>query len=51
MPKYLDPKLRRQQMIVIVRCGGFTETKVTRSLPFALCRNFRIPGVSIFRNL
>jgi uncharacterized protein (TIGR02246 family) len=27
MPKYLAGKLGRQQMIVITRCGGFTETK------------------------
>jgi hypothetical protein len=35
------------------RCGGFTETKGNAVVTFYLfqCRNFRIPGVSIFRNL
>jgi len=40
-------------MIVIVRCGGFTETKGNAVATFYLfqCRNFGIPRVSIFRNL
>ncbi len=40
-------------MIVIARCGGFTETQGNAVAIFYLfqCRNFRIPGVSIFRNL
>jgi hypothetical protein len=40
-------------MIVIVRCGGFKETKGNAVATFYLFqrRNFRIPGVSIFRNL
>ena len=46
-------KLCRQQTIVIPGCGGFTETKGNAVVTFHLfqCRNFRIPGVSIFRNL
>ena len=53
MPEYSTGKLGRQQMIVIVRCGGFPETKGNATATFYLfqCRNFRIPGVSIFRNL
>ncbi len=40
-------------MIVIASCGGFPETKgnATAIFHFFQCRNFRIPGVSIFRNL
>jgi hypothetical protein len=40
-------------MIVIARCGGFTETKSNAVATFYLfqCRNFRISGVSILRNL
>ena len=40
-------------MIVIVRCGGFPETEGNGTAIFYLFqrRNFRIPGVSIFRNL
>jgi hypothetical protein len=40
-------------MIVIVRCGGFPEIKGNATATFYLfhCRNFRIPWVSIFRNL
>jgi hypothetical protein len=36
-----------------IRCGGFKETKGNAVATFYLfqCRNFRIPGVSIFRNL
>jgi hypothetical protein len=44
--------LGRQQIIVIAGCGGFPETKGNVIDTFYLfqCRNFRIPGVSIFRN-
>jgi hypothetical protein len=40
-------------MIVIARGGGFPETKGNAPATFYLfqCRNFRIPGVSILRNL
>jgi hypothetical protein len=40
-------------MIVIAGCNGFTETKGNEVAAFYLvqCRNFRIPWVSIFRNL
>ena len=53
MPNTSTGKLRRPQMIVIVRFGGFPETKGNATATFYLfqCRNFRIPGVSIFRNL
>jgi hypothetical protein len=53
MPNTSTGKLGRQQMIVIARCGGFPETKGNATVTFYLflCRNFRIPGVSIFRNL
>ena len=53
MPKYPTGKLGREQMIVIPRCGGFPGTKRNAIVIFYLfrCRNFRIPGVSIFRNL
>jgi hypothetical protein len=53
MPEYSTGKLGRQQMIVIVRCGGFPETKGNATATFYLfqCRNFRIRGVSISRNL
>jgi hypothetical protein len=39
-------------MIVIAWYGSFTETKGNAPATFYLfqCRNFRIPGVSIFRN-
>jgi hypothetical protein len=46
-------KLVRQHMIIIARCGGFPETKgnaIANLLSFQY-RNFRIRGVSIFRNL
>ena len=53
MPNTSTGKLGRQQMIVIVRFGRFPETKDNATATFYLfqCRNFRIPGVSIFRNL
>ena len=40
-------------MIVIAGYGGFKETKDNAVVTFQLvqCRNFRIPWVSIFRNL
>jgi hypothetical protein len=46
-------KLGRQQMIIIVRCAAFPETdgNAIDTFYFFQCRNFRIPGVSIFRNL
>ncbi len=53
MPEYSTGKLGRQQMIIIARCAGFPETKGNATATFYLfqCRNFPIPGVSIFRNL
>ena len=53
MPEYSTGKLGRQQMIVIAGCGGFPETKGNAIATFYLfqCRNFRIRGVSISRNL
>ena len=53
MPKYLDPVNWQQQMIVIAGCGGFPETEGNAIATFYLfqCRNFRIRGVSISRNL
>jgi hypothetical protein len=53
MPNTSTGKLGRQQMIVIAGCGGFPETEGNATATFYLfqCRNFRIPGVSIFRNL
>jgi len=40
-------------MIIIARCAGFLETDGNAIATFYLfqCRNFRIPRVSIFRNL
>ena len=53
MPNISTGKLGRQQMILIARCGGFTETKGNAVATFYLFQShiFRIPGVSIFRNL
>jgi hypothetical protein len=46
-------RLGRQQMILIARRGGFPETKGNAIATYYLFqyRNFRIRGVSIFRNL
>ena len=46
-------KLGRQQMIIIARCAGSPEADGNAIATFYLfqCRNFRIRGVSIFRDL
>jgi hypothetical protein len=53
IPNISTGKLGRQQMIVIAGRGGFTEPKGNAVVTSHLvqCRNFRIPRVSIFRNL
>ena len=54
MPKIPRPvDWGRQQMILIARRGGFPETKGNAIATYYLFqyRNFRIRGVSIFRNL
>ena len=53
MPKIPRPvDWGRQQMILIARRGGFPETKGNAIATYYLFqyRNFRIRGVSIFRN-
>jgi hypothetical protein len=53
MPNISTGKLGRQQMIIIARCVGFPEVDgdTIDTFYFLQCRNFRIRGVSIFRNL
>ena len=53
MPNISTGKLGRQQMIIIASRAGFPETDGNAIPTFYLFqrRNFRIPGVSIFRNL
>jgi hypothetical protein len=53
MPNTSTGKLDRQRMTVIAKCGGFPEIKGNATITFYLfqCPNFRIPGISIFRNL
>ena len=53
MPNSSTGRVGRQQMILIARCSGFPETKGNAIATYYLFqyRNFRIRGVSIFRNL
>ena len=52
MPNISTSKLGRQQMLIIARSAGFSEAHGNAIVTYLFqCRNFRIPGVSIFRSL